>query len=99
MLAHTYSLSPRIFVLRDSPERIDFHIKSGDYFAFLATAVGFLEEAITKCSSTELTERERTFAKELRNDLRYVHANYTIEPATEVKTIQPKGNLFTRTGH
>lgn len=89
-----YTLTPRAFTLRDSPEHIDFHIKSGDYFAFLATAMGTLEEVIAKCSSPEVTDAQRKLAKELRTDLRYVHANYKIEPTDEIKTTHPSGNLF-----
>ena len=62
-------------VLRDTPEHIDFHIKTGDYFDFLATAIGFFEEALS-----DSAVRERAFAEELRHDLRHVNAAYTIKP-------------------
>ena len=56
-------------VLRDSPEHIDFHIKTGDYFSFLATMMGFMEEALGKCESELVSEQERLLARELRHDL------------------------------
>jgi hypothetical protein len=86
------SLDP--LTLNDSPERIDFHIKSGDYFAFLATAMGFIEEALGKCESELVTERERFLARELRHDLCYVQAHYAIaerEPS-DVREMRGSGN-------
>ena len=94
-----YALNPSASaVINDSPERLDFHIRSGDYFSFLATVMGFVEEAITKCGSGEMSEREKEIARELRHDLRYVQANYKIVPRTgnDVQTIRPSGDLLSK---
>lgn len=89
-----YAVSSNALVLHDSPENIDFHIRSGDYFAFLATMMGFLEEALGNCESELVSERERSLARELRHDLRYVQANYRIAPRelVDVQTVRGKGN-------
>lgn len=85
-------------VLRDSPEHIDFHIKTGDYFSFLATMMGFMEEALGKCESELVSEQERSLARELRHDLRYIQANYQIapRPLSEIQMIRGKGNLIAK---
>lgn len=70
-----YRLCRPVLVLRDTPEHIDFHIKTGDYFDFIATAIGFFEEALS-----ESAVRERALAEELRHDLHHVNAAYTIKP-------------------
>ena len=85
-----YTLSLPRFVLNDSPERLDFHIRSGDFLAFVATKLGFLEEALSKT--------ERAAANELRNDLRYVQAHYKIVPRSgaDVQTVRPSGDLLSK---
>lgn len=89
---YVYSSSVRF--LRDTPDRIDFHIRNGDYFSFLATMMGFLEEALERCDSERMHEKERTMARELRHDLRYVQANYEIRPRElgDIRDIRGKGN-------
>lgn len=89
-----YVTSPNTLTLKDSPQHIDFHIQTGDYFAFLATMMGFLEEALSKCESELVSERERNMARELRHDLRYVQANYQITPRqlVDIQTIPRNGN-------
>lgn len=67
----------RTSLLRDTPERIDFHVQTGDYFAVLATALGFMQEALERCPEGE---RERQLAEELRKDLRYMNGKYSIHP-------------------
>lgn len=93
-----YVYASNIRLLRDSPAHIDFHIKSGDYFAFLATMMGVLEEALGKCESELLSDRERTLARELRHDLRYVQANYEIteRELSDVRIIRGAGDLLRR---
>jgi hypothetical protein len=87
-----YEYSSNFQVLRDSPKNIDFHIRSGDYFSFLATMLGVLEDQLAD------EEECRRLARELRNDLRYVQANYAIRPREpdDIQTIRPKGNLIYR---
>lgn len=87
MSVYTFS-SPLFGIINDSPERLDFHIQSGDFLSFVATKLGFIEES--------LSERERAAAKELRHDLRYVQAHYKIVPrsGSEVETVRPSGDLL-----
>jgi len=89
-----YLTSLNTLTLQDSPQHIDFHIQTGDYFAFLATMMGFLEEALAKCQSDLVSERERNMARELRHDLRYVQANYQITPRrlVDIQTIPRNGD-------
>jgi hypothetical protein len=93
-----YHLSPRLQVLQDSPSNIDFHIRSGDYFSFLATMMGVLEDTIATGNNPESNTTERQLVRELRNDLRYVQANYRIEarPLGDIQVIRPKGNLLAK---
>ncbi len=93
-----YRISSRALVLRDSPRAIDFHILSGDYFLFLATAIGFMEEALAYSVDPLEAEHMQKMARELRNDLRYIHANYEIVPRAlgSEEMVRPRGNLFPR---
>lgn len=95
-MSSEYFITSTVQVLRDSPQRIDYHIRTGDYFSVLATLVGFLEEALGPNSSA--SEREKALARELRTDLRYVQANYKIVPRSgeEIQIIQPAGNILER---
>ncbi len=89
-----YSTSSNTLTINDSPANIDFHIRSGDYFAFLATRMGFVEEALERCNSADVLEKERSMTRELRNDLRYVQANYEIMPRepVDIQTVRGKGD-------
>ncbi len=73
-----YQMYASSLVLRDTPEHIDFHIKSGDYFNFLATAIGFFEEGLPESAA-----KERALAEELRPDLCHVNAAYKITPKAD----------------
>jgi len=55
-------------------ENLTFHLKTGDYFAMLATTLGFLKE-----NSNEDVEEEKLLDK-LYRDVLYLHQNYKIEP-------------------
>lgn len=96
MSVYTFS-SPPFGLINDSPDRLDYHIQSGDFISFIATKLGFLEEALGKCGSN-LSEQERTVANELRHDLRYVQAHYKIVPrsGSEIQTIRPSGDLLSK---
>jgi hypothetical protein len=96
MTTEPYTLSPQFFVIRDTPQHIDRHIRVGDYFAHLATLVGFLEEALS--APHEITDSHHKLVKELRQDLRYVQANYHVieRPIEDTQTIHPSGNLLNR---
>jgi hypothetical protein len=93
-----YEISSTTVVLSDSPQHVDFHIQSGDYFAFLATMMGFIEEALNRCESHLVTEEERTAARSLRHELRYVQANYTITPRqlVDVQVVRGGGDQLVR---
>jgi hypothetical protein len=97
MSLYTLSAHPFLF-LQDSPDRLDFHIRSGDYFSFIATKLGFIEEAIKKCDASSLSKEEQGIPNELRRDLRYVQAHYKIVPrdGSEIGTIRPSGDLFSK---
>jgi len=86
-----YERTEAIFILEDSPSSIDFHIRSGDYFLYVATLIGALEDphALTPAERQKLTSQ-------LRRDLRYVHANYEILPRApeDVQPVRPSGNLI-----
>lgn len=93
-----YSANTLPRLLNDSPAHIDFHIRSGDYFSFLATMLGYLEDALNEDMSAEEIARKCRLARELRNDLRYVQANYIIKPRAlgDIEVIQPRGDLLHR---
>lgn len=86
-----YVIPSPVFIIRDTPERIDFHVKNGDYLAMLATALGFIEERLTACGGADAEAR---LARELRDDLRYVHSKYRIDRRAKAAPIRPKGNLL-----
>lgn len=83
-------LSP-VFVIRDTPEKIDFHVRNGDYLAMLATALGFVEERLKACGGADA---EAKLVEELRKDLRYVHSKYQVDTRAKAAPIRPKGNLL-----
>ncbi|MEO6536540.1 MAG: hypothetical protein ABIT47_02495 [Candidatus Paceibacterota bacterium] len=91
-----YVVSENFSIIQDSPQHIDMHIRSGDYFLFLATMVGIMEELLEKCEQGELTGAGKKYARELRHDLRYVQANYKILPRElhEIEIVRPSGNLL-----
>lgn len=93
-----YYRTSRSFILSDSPAQIDFHIRNDDYFSFLATLMGFLEEALSRSEIQALCASEQKIAREMRHDLRYVQANYKIVPRelADIQTMRGKGNLLTK---
>jgi hypothetical protein len=95
---HSYVIRETTEVLFDSPKNIDFHIRTGDYFSVLATVMGFMEEALTVCEHVPEAAYHKTLARELRHDLRYVQANYQIEPRPmhEIQQVPTSGNLLAR---
>jgi len=82
METRTYDIRAASRTLRETSERLDYHVESGDYLALLATIVGFMEEALRKQGDPNTDEEERAIAlrlaEDLRDDLRYVHANYRL---------------------
>lgn len=63
-------------------ERLEYHIKSGDYFNMVATVIGFLEESLKQhCAEDPALEaQEIAIAQNLRKDLMHMNENYRIEP-------------------
>lgn len=97
-MSSPYAIRSHVRVLADSPQNIDFHIRTGDYFSFLATLMGFMEETIATCGDNDLIEKHQKLARELRHDLRYVQANYSIvpRPLGDIQIIRPSGDLLSR---
>lgn len=96
-MANEYHNEEGQTVLNDAPEKIDYHINSDDYFAFLATLMGFMEESLGKCAdcNKEIAEGpEKGMARDTRQDLRYVQANYKIIPRPQdtIQEIRGGGN-------
>lgn len=78
----SYFIRSSPWMFRDTPERIDYHVKSGDYLPLVATMMGFMEEALRNNDSDAANERKTDIAlklaRELREDLRYVGAHYRL---------------------
>ncbi len=80
----SYIIRSSLWYLNDTPERIEYHIKNDDYLPLLATMMGFMEEALrlndTDAVNARKSELALALAKELREDLRFVSAHYTLVP-------------------
>lgn len=78
----SYLIRSTSWMFRDTPERIEYHIKTGDYLPMVATIMGFMEEALLQTDSPAANERKiemaLKLARELRQDLRYVNAHYNL---------------------
>ena len=80
---HPYSY-PEQVRMRNTPEdserlsRLRFHLESSDYFAFLATIFGILEEGLT--GNTGNIHEEVALVRSIRKDLVYLQNEYRIEP-------------------
>jgi hypothetical protein len=91
-----YSLRSESFeILRDTPEHLDFHVKTGDYFAYLATMLGFIEESLKHSDKPE-SEEERALIQDLRKDLCFMNSRYCIaaKPEDKISPIRQSGNLL-----
>lgn len=71
-----YQFHAYVQELRDSPEHLDLHAQTGDYFAYLATLLGFLQE-VDPYRNPDVKEFAH-IAEELRKDLRYLNSHYQI---------------------
>lgn len=81
MNERVYALSPIFFTFRDAEddrriERLEFHLKSGDYFPMLATILGFVEETVKDCAKDDV---QYGLIQKVRKDLMHLHKNYRIE--------------------
>ncbi len=86
-------------ILRDAPLNSDFHIRSGDFFSYLATIMGSLEDTLASCRcecEKGIQAQKQQLARELRHMLRYLQAHYTVEPRAleNIQEIRPSGNLL-----
>jgi hypothetical protein len=83
----SYFIRSNPWSFRESPERIDYHIKHGDYLPLLATMMGFMEEALrnndSHAANQQKTEIALKLARDLRADLRYVSAHYSLTTRSE----------------
>ena len=83
-LTHPYSFS-ELAHMQNSPEdtvrlaRLRYHLETSDYFAFLATIFGIIEEGLTSKSTDVNTEL--ALVRSMRKDLLYLQDGYHIEPA------------------
>ncbi len=62
---------------------LDFHLSTGDYFAFAATVLGFAKETLAQCHCNPnplLVEEERELVARIHQDLLYLQQNYRIVP-------------------
>lgn len=62
--------------------RLHFHIQSDDYFATLATILGFLEETLgdPHPNTSPLPRMEKDLLRSVRKDLTYLSEYYTLTP-------------------
>ena len=76
-------------------KQLGIHLKAKDYFATLATVMGFVEETIASAdaSNKELREREVTFIQDLKKDLLVLHKHYRIEPRQDTSFSQTEGGV------
>lgn len=64
-----------------SVNNFDFHVQTGDYFAMIATLLGFVEEATKKLQEKdEMMKIAGSQIVELKKNLMYLQENYTMEP-------------------
>lgn len=87
---YNYVLRPSYLVVRDKPrygreealKRLRFHVKVDDYFATLATLLGFVEEKLTLLEKSvnkgQATSLELSILNEMQKDLMYLQKNYHI---------------------
>lgn len=94
----TYIIRNTVQAFLDSPQNLDFHIRNDDYFSFLATIMGFIEEGLGTCTDVEHADKLKSQARELRHDLRYIQANYHIlpRPPEDIQVVPGRGNLLTK---
>ena len=93
-------VQPNILILDDSQDEAGqlkqfiFHIENGDYFAMLSTLLGFVEETANKLEEKDEAMKiaEMQIAR-LRQNLQYLHENYTITPKQKPLEVEPTLDL------
>jgi hypothetical protein len=87
-----YSTKSQTLYIRDQEsdavqtEKLDLHIKTGDYFRVISTVLSFVEETVNDCTcglSPELVPLEIQAIRNIRAELAYLHDNYTITQQPE----------------
>ena len=69
-------------------------MKSGDYFALLATVTGFIEDTLASAEKNEpLKERELLLMRELKKDLMYLQEHYEIRPKNALTSRYESGDV------
>lgn len=67
----------------EEKEKLEFHLKTGDYFAFLSTALSFWEDDLAESlrrGKKEEEEKEKIeMIQNLRTKLNYLNKKYTIQ--------------------
>mgnify|MGYP001565162621 CR=1 FL=1 len=89
-------IQPTILTLQDSQnesgqfKQFIFHVEHGDYFAMLSTLLGFVEETANKLQEKDEAMKiaEIQIAR-LRENLQYLHENYTITPKKKQSDSEP----------
>ena len=88
-MSEYHIVSSSYFILRDIPnqrERLLFHLRTGDYFAMLATALGFVEEGLSSREKRQIGENpspELVLLRDMKKDLLFLNAQYEIHKKAE----------------
>jgi hypothetical protein len=86
--------TPRYILLRDRPheaynrERLLFHVRTGDYFATLATILGLVIDALDTSAADEKPFPPgyyRDVLMSMHDDLVYLHKTHQITPKQDIK--------------
>ncbi len=85
-----------ILIIQDAEDaegelkQLIFHVENGDYFAMLSTLLGFVEETAGKLQEKDEAMKiaEIQIAR-LRENLKYLHENYTITPKKKQSNPEP----------
>ncbi len=68
-----------LFVMKTRKQRIEFHIKSNDYFGTMATLIDLARQSFEKDKNiTPLGKRQIKNLENLKNDLVFLQKNYQI---------------------
>lgn len=78
------TIQSNVLILKDAagnPHEFIFHVENGDYFAMLATLLGFVEETANKLQTQdEAMKIAGAEIARLRKNLIFLQANYIIKP-------------------
>ncbi|MCB9810934.1 MAG: hypothetical protein H6779_05155 [Candidatus Nomurabacteria bacterium] len=78
----SYQIKVAYWLVRDAENeedtRLNFHVKSGDYFSTLATILGFIEEKVGEQDYGGSLDYELNVLKRMKKDLLYLNDNFDI---------------------